>query len=39
VFPYKAPQMSKIFTAFRELLFKAQQGQLSRDHGSHDHGA
>ena len=39
VFPYKAPQMRKIFAAFRELLLKAQRGQLSRDQDSHDHGA
>jgi glutathione synthase/RimK-type ligase-like ATP-grasp enzyme len=39
VFPYKAPQMRKIFAAFRELLLKAQRGQLSRDRDSHDHGA
>ena len=39
VFPYKAPQMRKIFAAFRALLIKAQRGQLSRDQGPHDHGA
>jgi glutathione synthase/RimK-type ligase-like ATP-grasp enzyme len=39
VFPYKGPQMRKIFAAFRELLIKAQQGKLSRDQNSHDHGA
>lgn len=39
VFPYKPPQMRKIFSAFRELLIKAQHGTLSRDAGSHDDGA
>jgi glutathione synthase/RimK-type ligase-like ATP-grasp enzyme len=39
LFPYKPPQMRKIFAAFRELLIKAQHGTLSRDSGSHDDGA
>ena len=39
VFPYKPPQMRKIFAAFRELLIKAQHGRLFRDQGSHDDGA
>ena len=39
VFPYKAPQMHKIFAAFHELLLKAQHGRLCRDQDSHDDGA
>ena len=39
VFPYKTPQMRKIFAAFRELLLKAQHGRLFREQDSHDHCA
>jgi hypothetical protein len=35
VFPYKQPQMRKIFAAFRELLVKATTRGLSRDEGDH----
>jgi glutathione synthase/RimK-type ligase-like ATP-grasp enzyme len=31
VFPYKPPQMRKIFAAFRALLLKAKRRELSRD--------
>lgn len=39
VFPYKPPQMRKIFAAFRELLIKAKRRNLLRDEGPYDHGA
>ena len=39
VFPYKPPQMRKIFAAFRTMLIEAKQGTLYRDRGAHVHGA
>lgn len=38
VFPYKPPQMRKIFAAFRALLLRAKRGNPSRDEGPDDDG-
>jgi len=39
VFPYKPPQMRRIFAAFRALLLKAQRRELSHDPGPDGDGA
>jgi glutathione synthase/RimK-type ligase-like ATP-grasp enzyme len=39
VFPYKPPQMRRIFTAFREMLIEAKRRGPSRDKASHADGA
>jgi glutathione synthase/RimK-type ligase-like ATP-grasp enzyme len=39
VFPYKPPQMRKIFAAFREMLLKAKRRNVSGDEGPYVNGA